>query len=456
MITDETPAVAQPAPAGIHNAPRDWRGVLKQLGPGLIISAVIVGSGELIVTPKLGAQVGFIMLWFIILGCFIKVFVQIELGRFAVSRGMTTLEAMNSIPGPRFIVSWLIWLWVLMYVALIFQVAGMVGGLATVFSLAGVNLPDKALAIGIGLLTAVLLVVGRYKLVEVASTAMVAVFTFCTLVAVGALQTTPYAITTANLVDGFGFRLPADFTTAFAAFGIIGVGASELIYYPYWCLEKGYAKSVGSFEDSSAWRERAKGWMKVMRIDAWVSFAIYTTATIAFYLLGAAVLHAKGLVVANNKMIETLSHMYRETFGQWSYWVFLAGAFAVLYSTVFGATASNARLLADALQLFRIVKYRDGAQRLLAIKLACVGLPIAFTTVFILVGEPVTLVFVGALAQALMLPFLAFAAVYFYYRRTDKALLPGKVWATFLWFAALAMTAVGIYKLGEELRKALN
>ena len=51
----------------------------------MIITSVIVGSGELIVTPKLGASVGFTMLWFIILGCFIKVFVQIELGRFAVA-----------------------------------------------------------------------------------------------------------------------------------------------------------------------------------------------------------------------------------------------------------------------------------------------------------------------------------------------------------------------------------
>jgi len=456
VITDEEPAVAQPAPAGIENAPRDCRGILKQLGPGLIISAVIVGSGELIVTPKLGAQVGFIMLWFIILGCFIKVFVQIELGRFAVSRGMTTLEAMNSIPGPRLIVSWLLWLWVLMYVALIFQVAGMVGGLATVFSVAGMRLPLGVLAGGVGLITAVLLVVGRYKFVETVSTALVAIFTLCTLVAVGALQTTPYAITATNLADGLRFSLPADFTTAFAAFGIIGVGASELIYYPYWCLEKGYAKSVGQFEDSSAWRERAKGWMRVMHIDAWVCFAIYTTATLSFYLLGAAVLHAKGLIVEDRQMIQTLSHMYRETFGQWSFWFFLTGAFAVLYSTVFGATASNARLFADALQLFKIVKYRDAAQRMFAVKIGCVLLPIAFTTVYLLIGEPVRLVFVGALAQALMLPFLAFAAVYFYYRRTDKALLPGKVWATFLWFAALAMTAVGVYKLSEELKKSLN
>ncbi len=436
-------------------APTDWRGILKQIGPGLIISAVIVGSGELIVTPKLGAQVGFIMLWFIILGCFIKVFVQIELGRFAISRGMTTLEAMNSIPGPRWIVSWLLWLWVLMYVALIFQVAGMVGALATVFKLAGLQFPVNGLALGVGLLTAVLLVIGRYKLVEKLSTALVAIFTVCTLVAVGALQTTPYAITGEDLMSGLRFRLPSDFTTAFAAFGIIGVGASELIYYPYWCLEKGYAKSVGPFEPTESWRDRAKGWLRVMKIDTWICFAIYTTATLAFYLLGAAVLHAKGLVVANEQMIETLSHMYRETFGQWSFWFFLVGAFAVLYSTVFGATASNARLLADALQLFKIVRYRDADHRAAAIKVACVILPVAFTTVFVLVGEPVTLVFVGALAQALMLPFLAFAAVYFYHCRTEKALLPGKAWAACLWFAALAMSSVGIYKMVEEIGKRL-
>ena len=55
---------------------------------------------------KLGAAVGFQLLWFIILGCFIKVFVQIELGRFAIADGMTTLQAMNSIRAHRLRVSW--------------------------------------------------------------------------------------------------------------------------------------------------------------------------------------------------------------------------------------------------------------------------------------------------------------------------------------------------------------
>src|SRR6185436_4763321 len=96
MATEAAAAQSQ-----ARTAPVDFFGILKQLGPGLIISAIIVGSGELIVTPKLGAAVGFQLLWFIILGCFIKVFVQIELGRFAIANGLTTLQAMNSVPGPR-------------------------------------------------------------------------------------------------------------------------------------------------------------------------------------------------------------------------------------------------------------------------------------------------------------------------------------------------------------------
>jgi len=110
-------------------APAGALGIVRQLGPGLIITAVIVGSGELIVTPKLGASVGFRMLWFIALGCLLKVFVQIELGRHAVTHGRTTLAALDGLPGPRLRVSWVLWLWLLMYAGLVFQVAGMVGGL---------------------------------------------------------------------------------------------------------------------------------------------------------------------------------------------------------------------------------------------------------------------------------------------------------------------------------------
>ena len=443
-------------PAGRVPPPRSFGGVIRQLGPGLIISAVIVGSGELIVTPKLGAEEGFKLLWFIVLGCLLKVFVQIELGRQAVLHGQTTLVGLNTLPGPRAVVSWVLWLWLAMYVSLVFQVAGMVGGVARVFALGGMTLPLNWLAVIIGGVTAVLLVIGRYKLVESLSTLFVALFTVATLVAVVLLQRTGYAVTGTQLASGFSLGLPDRLVTAFAAFGIIGVGASELIYYPYWCLEKGYAKNIGPDDGSSEWRQNAKGWLKIMRIDAWVSFGLYTTTTLAFYLLGAAILHAKKVQVENSRMIETLSLMYREVFGEWSFWMFLVGAFAVLYSTIFGATASNARLAVDALDLFKIKHYRDRAERARWLKYACVALPVAFTAVFILGGAPVSLVFIGAVGQGLMLPFLAGAALYYHFTNPHRDLRAGKVSLTCLVLASLLMAALGVYQVGSEILRMLG
>lgn len=438
-------------PPGRLPPPRSLGGMLRQIGPGLIISAVIVGSGELIVTPKLGAEEGFRLLWFIILGCLLKVFVQIELGRHAVLRGQTTLASLNTLPGPRAVVSWVLWLWLAMYLSLVFQVAGMVGGVARVFSLGGLTLPVNGLAAIIGGSCAALLVIGRYRLVEKLSTVFVALFTLATLVAVGLLQKTGFAVTGAQLAEGFGFDLPDRLVTAFAAFGIIGVGASELIYYPYWCLEKGYAKNIGSDDGTPEWRENARGWLKIMRVDAWVSFALYTTSTLAFYLLGAAILHAKQVKVDNSRMIETLSLMYREVFGEWSFWMFLVGAFAVLYSTIFGATASNARLAVDAIDLFKLKHYRDPAERARWLKYACVALPVAFTTVFILVGAPVSLVFVGAVGQGLMLPFLAGAALYYHFTNPHRDLRAGPLSLACLITASVLMAALGAYQVVSEI-----
>lgn len=133
------PPPTRPAPTSLKDA-------LRQIGPGLIISASIVGSGELIVTPKLGASAGFTLLWFIILGCILKVFLQIELGRFTLARGLTTLETLNLVPGPRVVVSWMVWFWLLMFATSFLQIAGMVGGVVDIFSSAVSRSPSPCSA----------------------------------------------------------------------------------------------------------------------------------------------------------------------------------------------------------------------------------------------------------------------------------------------------------------------
>jgi manganese transport protein len=444
MATRESHHRAQPAS---DDLPSSWRGALRHVGPGLIITASIVGSGELIVTPRLGAMTGFTMLWFIIVGCVVKVFVQIELGRFSILTGLTTLQALDTIPGPRFRVSWLVWLWLVMYAGTIFQLAGIVGGISQVFSLGGVRISQSVLTLMVAASCSVLLVLGRYRMVERASAIMVFLFTLCTLLAVLALQWTPYRITTAHLAEGLSFSMAPGFTTAFAAFGLIGVGASELIYYPYWCLEKGYARDVRTYATDAA--QRIRGWLRILMADACVALVIYTGATMAFYLLGAAVLHAKALQVTDVDPLGTLSQMYRETYGAAGLVIFLIGAFFVLYSTVFVASASNARLLIDATAVFRLVRYATPEARARAVQIACLALPLTSAGLYLVFGSPVSLVLVGGVAQGLMLPFLAFAALYF--RHQDSGPVPERslMWTAGLWVSAIAMATVGIYQVWD-------
>jgi Mn2+/Fe2+ NRAMP family transporter len=613
--------------AGVEEPPRTIAGILRRLGPGLIVAGSIVGSGELIATTAVGAEAGFWLLWIILIGCVIKVFTQIELGRYSITCGQTTMEGMNVVPGPALEIasrvsagagrargSWLVWYWFLMFTAGIGQLGGIVGGVGqalsislpltetgrrynaaldaeteltveikeleietrrllvvapahpsdvkelrkeiegsldgdpevaslfrarlekrlaaleaesnrdwprsglawrTVFELAtwretagtwarhralslvtasagalsqldsqqidklraqvsetvarlaaidaegdrpAKSYDDRIWAAIVTVFTAFILVVGRYGLIQLVSTAMVFAFTVITLGNVVSLQATgAWAVSWSELLDGLKLRMPPledarvanPLRTALFTFGIIGVGASELVSYPYWCLEKGYARFAGPRDDSPAWAERARGWMRVMRWDAWCSMVVYTAATVAFYLLGAAILWRTELDPGGTELVRTLSVMYEPVFGPWAQVLFLFGAFAVLYSTFFVANASHARVFSDALRVLGL-GIRTEAERQRWVKVLSGVFPFLCLSVYLYVQAPKTLVLTSGMMQAIMLPMLAGAALYFRFRRSDPRLRPGRAWDVWLCVSALGMLisgAAAIYTL---------
>ena len=117
---------ALPADA-LREPPRTLAGTIRQIGPGLILASSIVGTGELINTTGLGAKAGFALLWLILLSSAIKVFVQVELGRYAITHGKTTLAAFDTLPGPKLGTSWICWLWLIMMLTTQAQIAAMEG-----------------------------------------------------------------------------------------------------------------------------------------------------------------------------------------------------------------------------------------------------------------------------------------------------------------------------------------
>jgi manganese transport protein len=147
--------------------------------------------------------------------------------------------------------------------------------------------------------------------------------------------------------------------------------------------------------------------------------------------------------------------MYRETYGAWGLLIFLIGAFFVLFSTVFVASASNARLLVDASALFGVMHYPGSDARTRAVRIASIVLPCVSAVVYLMFGSPVSLVLVGAIAQGLMLPFLAGAALYFHRHDNDPDVRRSIAWTIGLWLSSLAMAIVGLYQVLEQVTNAV-
>ncbi len=301
-------------------------------------------------------------------------------------------------------------------------------------------------------ITIVVLVFGRYNLIQTFATALVAGFTFITIGNLVHLQSLPeWRVSWDDLVHGMSFRLPATgLATALMAFGIIGVGATELIQYPYWCKEKGYAKWTGPRDDSPEWAARANGWLTVMRWDAWASMLVYTFATVAFYLLGAAVLGRTGLDPEGSQMIRTLAEMYVPVFGEAAQMIFLFGAFAVLYSTFFVANASHARVTADAVRVFGLSEGGEKANRFWTV-FFCALFPLLCLTVYSFVRAPKQLVLASGLMQAIMLPMLGAAALFFRYRRCDVRVRPGSLWDVCLWISVAGLLVAGGWAFWDKI-----
>jgi hypothetical protein len=302
--------------------------------------------------------------------------------------------------------------------------------------------------------TLALLLGGGYARMEKLAMVKVGLFTLITLLAAVLLMASPSFHVT-DLATGLTFQTPKEgLGIALAVFGITGVGATELYMYTYWCVEKGYARYTGPYETGEAWRRRARGWAHVMNVDVVFSMVIYTVATVAFYLLGAGILHAMGQVPKGTDMIPVLSNIYTQTLGGWAKYLFYLGAIVILWGTIVAATAGHSRMCSDLVRILggferddlrSRTRYRD------IFVVVLTAIPVAMFWVF---GQaPVQMVTWGGMAQAAMLPIISGATLYLYYKHMRATLRAAPWMVALLWAAFLFIVAFVIPSLYTELLK---
>jgi len=278
------------------------------------------------------------------------------------------------------------------------------------------------------------------------------------------LQSQPqFAITAGELASGFTFRFPLSptgepaFEIAWAACALVGVGSLELVLFPYWCQRHEPGPNAGATGEEA---ERSSRWNAWLQFNTWVAISLTTLATLAFYLLGAAILPRWGLVPAANDLIRTLSAVLIPTLSSGLAQAWLALAILVLLTSLLVITVGQSHAFADWLRVTGIIG-QDAESVNRWQRRLCGAVPVLAILMLLTYPNPARLIGVGLFAQALMLPLLAIAALYFRYHQTSgknqtggktKASSPANDssnswWDACLWLSAIAMLIIAGWTL---------
>ena len=428
----------------MQEAPKTFLERLKFIGPSVVVTGSVVGSGSIVMTPLLGAAAGFMLLWWLLLSMWSKPIIQAEIARYIVVSKKTFLEAFADMPGFKTTIqgkttSWLVWF---MFIGVIPSIAGM-GGLAGAVAEAGnTMLPFLTVEIWVViscLVTWMLLYFGSYKSLEKTLLVMVLFFSFMTMIIAIAMQSTDYQVSVAQVSSGLSFSFPSGYLPlALAVFGFTGISYGEIMAYTYWCLEKGYAENSGNNV------EETKHWIKTMQTDVWVTVFFITLGTLPFFFLGAGVLYnvpelQQALATSSFwdiDVISSLQNMFSLVLGGWAKWLFIVLAFFVLFSTLLSGTAAFTRTISDYLISMGLVKEQANTRKKL-IKLIAFLIPFLSGLFYFVLPNPFTLLLIAGIWAAMGLPIVNIGALYLV-NKLEPELQP-KITTKFILWASLVL-----------------
>jgi Mn2+/Fe2+ NRAMP family transporter len=331
--------------------PRGWE-KFKWYGPGLLWMVSSVGSGSILFTPRVGSRYGYELLWAVFLVAFLTWVIIREIGRYTVVSGRTILDGYYSIPGPK---GWAVWL--IFVPGLASGVVVVAGIAALVGSALAIIIPDREayFSVGIILISAVLVVSGRYKYLEKVTTVMAVVLvlsTFATAIAVFP----GFSAYTGGLVP----VLPEDFDAFFVLpwIGFLLAGAAGMMWYSYWVAARGYGGTVFEEESEEDLHEQRRAeatkqqwlssWVKVMGTAAVIGVVGATLVNLSFLTLGAELLGPRNVIPQGVRVAGEIAQLLSDVWGPAGSWILIAGIFTALWGSILANQDGWGRMYADA------------------------------------------------------------------------------------------------------------
>ncbi len=373
--------------SAIDSSPRG--SVWKALGPGILVAAAAVGGSHLVWSTRAGALYGWSLIGLVLLANVLKFPFFLYGQRYTAATGESLLD------GYKRQGSGYVWTFfainVLTGTINIAAVAMLTGALLSGY---GLDASVPVLTVGMLVVCALLVLVGRYAVLDTLAKLVIALLTVGTLVAVALALGSAAPTPVVDVVDG-----PSVWT--WASFGFL---VSLLGWMPM-PVDLSAWSSLWMFE-----RREQTGHMATVRessIDFYVGYGAAVVLAVLFLSLGALVMYPTGQTFSaggvgfSNEFVA----LYTQTIGEWSRPLILTAAFVTMFSTTMTCVDGYPRALsACCTLLFSLDRSRFGRTHQVWVMASVVG---AVVIVLTLTSSLLALLTFAAVVSFVTSPVLA-------------------------------------------------
>ena len=464
--------------------------LIRKFGPGMMLMMTGIGTSHLVTAPVAGGRYGYALLWCLPIAYIFKYYGFEMAIRFTHATGRSILDA--------YATAWKkLPVWYVLVTTVIQSAVGQAGRLiaaaAVVFYFfrlyLGLDIPgvddDQELAVYafiLGVLSVAIILRGRYAVVELATKIAAGILIVCTF-AVYIVQPAPIS----EFVHFFKLDMPEGSWLIIASFlGLLPTGIDVSLQASEWGKAKrvgmgrlrgrleraGLASKFDTFSStkfdltvdntrlSEHAREYCRRWFKIGLLDFRFGHVISFILVSIFLLLAAVWLYPSE--VRGNAVMGDIARIFTESVGPHLMVIFLAGALAATFSTVFNYFDGWPRVVgACCRNLFRntaslprtsreelSVEQRKTWYSEYNIYRASMFFSL-ITSVAIIAGmpRPVYLVLVASALAFFVAPVIYFLNLYYcltVIRKDDKIFYPSKFAIWFSWLSLAVFTGMSV------------
>jgi Mn2+/Fe2+ NRAMP family transporter len=383
---------------------------LKLAGPGLIVAATGIGSGDVVSATVGGARYGVVLLWAIAIGAFFK---------FVLSEGIARWHLPVWV---KYYFAAYLLLWTIAVSAALTNATGL-----GISNLTGGAVPQSWGAVAHSLIGFVFVWVGGYAWFERLMKLLVGVMGFSILIC-ALLIVRDWT----HVLQGLAVpRIPqASGTYVLSIIGGIG-GSITILSYNYWMREE----KISGAEN-----------LGYVRGDVAIAYLFTAIFGMSIMVIANQAFYAAGVTITDAQAVPKMAEVLGTLLGPFGVYAYSLGFWAAVFASLLGVWQSVPYLYAD---FYGVTKRMSGDERraITQVTSAPYRVALAFITLvplpFAFTGRPLVIIVIYTIVGSLFVPFLAATLLYLNNRVAWTAAVPRNHWTTnVVLFGILALFAV--------------